>query len=589
MKLSLIDRLKAKHSLVVQAEGNQFSVQQILDKNLRSVTESLKRIRTKRIEYLESLRREHLLVLTITEWMQAFSVHARLSLPPSLWLVFFNRVEQNNSFFRSLVLGPNLEMKPVDLVSEYINSLPRWLTRRIDIVSNLEAYVDDVFGASVSPVVQSKFEWVPPTGTEFDVAELSPDRLRQNRMTARLEELLSKPQEPETTSVSTSLFKSLPVINEPVPLDNVQDFVMQTLAVLAESENQIPDLSFPEEVSRREADPGVQVQSQPASLEERASVQGVSIPPSKPPTRRGSAETSRLPPPRAEIPLQDQTERLKGVLAGGSRVFENAVSVLVAAPSGERQELIRSFVYLFREDSGSLEALIKAICKWTVDNIESSNFLVSGISMLVPLTATFQLTLYPSDSVFLDKHVQDLVTKAFASPSVSDATRFAESLITKFISLISQPSTGIQFPSSIGFLLRTIHAACAVRFSAQVSIGVVTGLFLARIVSPRLLFCAPKSSSEIQAPQVITLMTRFIHRIAGAAAEGQTAFSTVRTDDPLVASINSAISQTNGLISRCIVSVPPESLPSLSGGLSPRSAAARIDRKLEDYGQSIRY
>ena len=583
-KLELINSLKEKHTLVVQAEGNQFAIQQVLDKQLKASLEALKRIKQKRMDYLESLRRENLLLLTLCEWFQAFAVHARLSMPPSLWLSFFHHVG-TSAYFREF-LFPSLGMEPVDLVSHYIDTLPKWITRRVDIHSSLEVYVDDPLKPVAIEPGTTKFEWIPPKVSEFDTAlpdsaELSPDRLRQNRMATRLDELLSKPQEFSNTgtehqTLANRLSMSLPVIehlvNDPVPLDNVNDFVMQTLAVLAETENRIPNLEFrdmlpdPPAVSPPRSPPAVSTLPRPTAT----AVPAVAVPEAP--------------------PAPDQLTKLRKILSGGEKLFGNAVAVVTAAPSAERQDLIRAFVYLFRssEDAALLEELIKALCISTVNSIESSSFLVSGISMLVPLTASFLLTLYPQDAVFLDVFIQDMVTKAIAAAqSSTDLSTLAETSIARFIALIALPSSGVSFPRSVRVLLRSVHFACSERFSGQVSIGVVSGLFLARVVSPRLLFCAPKSPNDMRAPQVITLMTRFIHRIAGAAAEGQSALSTIRTDDPLTISINTAISQTNGLITRCVLSVPSESLPPLSGGLSPRSAAVRIEKKLQEYGRAL--
>ena len=545
----LLEALKQRHALIVQAESNHASIQHALDRQLRGALESLDRIKKKRIDYLQALRRESLLLLTIIEWFQAFTVHARLSLPPSLWLTFFHRIS-NTAQFRPLLV-PVQTVESVEVIARYIEQLPRWITRRVEIQGSIDVVPENILADERAKlfVPSTNFEWVPPKVSEFDQAEVSPDRLRKNRMAARLEELLEKPQEnPNPRKISIPLPA---VVEGPVPLDNVHEFVMQTLAVLAESESRIPYLDFPE------------------------------VPP---------VETAKLPPPTVQpmspAPEFNSADKLRQILYGGPEGFDNAVSILTAAPSSERQDLIRSFMYLYRSsDNGSLlEELIRAVCASTVNKIEASSFLVSGISMLVPLTAAFSLALFPQDSVFLDLFLQDLVTKAISTAqSSSDQAALADSLISKFIGLIAQPSSAVVFPKSVRFLLRTVHETCSARFSPQVAVGVVSGLFLARIVSPRLIFSTPKSGGEMQAPPIVTLMTRCLHRIAAAAAEGQSALSK-SSDDMQTNMILTAISQTNGLMTRSVLSLPKEGLPSLSGGLSPRSAAVRIDKKLREYG-----
>jgi len=557
----LLEALKQRHALIVQAESNHAAIQHALDKQLRGALETLDRIKKKRVEYLQGLRRESLLLLTIIEWFQAFTVHARLALPPSLWLTFFHRIS-NSAQFRPLLV-PVQTVEPVEVIARYIEQLPRWVTTRVEVQGTVDVVPENLLADERTKlfVPSTQFEWIPPKVTEFDQAEVSPDKLRKNRMAARLEELLQQPQESARPKISIPLPQ---VVEGPVPLDNVHEFVMQTLAVLAESESRIPYLDFPEVPSESKFQT---VSEQPVS----------------------SDKGTKLPPATAKKIEQEfnSAEQLRQILYGGPEGFDNAISVIRAAPSSERQDLIRSFMYLYRssENGSLLEELVSAICVSTVNKIEASSFLVSGISMLVPLTAAFSLTLFPQDSVFLDLFLQDLVTKAIsAAQSTPDQTSLAENSIAKFISLICQPSSGIAFPKSIRFLLRTVHEACTSRYSPQVSVGVVSGLFLARIVSPRLIFSSPKTGGEMQAPQIVTLMTRCLHRIAAAAAEGQSAMTKI-SDDAQTGLILTAISQTNGLMTRAVLSLPPEGLPALTGGLSPKSAAAKIDKKLREYGQ----
>jgi hypothetical protein len=264
------------------------------------------------------------------------------------------------------------------------------------------------------------------------------------------------------------------------------------------------------------------------------------------------------------------------------------------APSSERQELIRLFACLYSgyigssKDVAAMEELVRAICRMTVETIEASSFLVSGVSMFVPLTACFMLSLYPKDSTFIDAELRKIIARVLPSGG-SDNVAVAESAVTQLIGNLTAPSSNIVFPTSIKFLLRTVYDECMHRFSGGVAVGVTSGLFLARIVSPRLLWTAPKSGGETQAPQVITMMARYIHRIAGAAAEGNSLL--VKAEDPALSAVYACVSQTNGLIMRAVLGNRNEQvhLPDLSGQLSPRSAAGKIERKIKEYGQGIVY
>lgn len=570
-KEAMLAALRRKHSLIMQAESNHWQIQQLLDKELRSALDVIAKSKKKRTEYLHALRRENLLLLTLAEWFQAFAVHARLALPPSLWLSFYRRIR--SAGFRELVAGA--DVKPVESIAGFIETLPKWVNTRVEIGGFIDVFNDSIRRERITggkPVIaSSQFEWIPPRVPEFDVPQsaASPEQLRKNRMETHLDALLGKPQPVSAAKASAIPFPST-FVNDPIPLDNVKDFVMQTLAVLTESEHRIPELDFAPWTRDISSD----IPAPPSKNEPDDAVPRAGLPPSLPLN------------PEVATAVADTGGKLRKLLYEGAVPFDNAVAVLLAAPSSERQDLVRMLAGVFRdpENASLLEELIQAICKSTVDKIDASSFLVSGVSVLVPLTAAFALTLFPADATFIDSHIQEMLVRVVPqSQSVSDLTALAESSIGKLLATLAAPSTNVAFPSSIRFLLQAVHEACSARFSPQVSTGVVSGLFLARLLSPRLVFLAPKSNTELQAPQIITLMTRYVHRIAGAAAEGQSALS--RSSDPQSAVINNSVSQINGLLTRCVLSRPKDRLPLISSGLTPRSASARLERKLRDYGR----
>ena len=555
-KAHMLADLKRKHALVVQAESNHSVIQTSLDRELRGVLESLAKLRTKRLNFLNGIRRESLLLLTVVEWYESFLVHARLSLPASVWLHFFHRVNLDCSKLLLLNSVDGAQIKPVDSVRMYVETLPAWVTTRVEVAGFIEVFTGD---ASLTGVVgleaakKNLFEWIPAVVEEVNAEKgsVSPKQLREGRMSKRVNELLSKPQ------VASARLPGVPslVSQDPVPLDNVKDFVFHTLAVLAESESQIGEW-------------GAQVIAPVPEAPAQSSMESVVAQSALPPS--SGAPSSSLPP--------SSVDRLRIVLSSGTTPFHNAVAVISAAPSGERQELVRVFCCLFQDGlDGGLEELIRAVCQEAVGTIESASFLVSGVSLLVPLTAAFLILLFPNDATFLDKELRELLAR------VGTNGDGAELAVDQFLAILASSQT-LTFPDSIKFLLRTVFTACQTRFPQKISLGVLTGLFLARIVSPRLVWSAPKSSGDIQASAAVTLMTRYLHRMASAAAEGHSSLG--RAGD---ATANS-ISQINGLLMRAVVNGDePAHCPHLAGALTPRTAASRIERKVKDYGQSVVY
>ena len=580
-KTAMIELLKLKHSLVVQAESNHWHIQQLLDRELRSVLEALDMLKKKRVDYLTGLRRESLLILTLLEWFEAFLVHARLALPASLWLAFFHRARLD--FTKQLLVGSpdGGHITKVESVGDFVRLLPKWLMRRINIEGILEVFTDFLNPNRLtngdSKMTASTFEWVPSplTGVDFDSGPVDAEELRKSRMAARIDELITLPQGAEDTdSVAPKIAFPSSLNTEPVPLNNIKDFVMQTLAVLSHTEANLPELNFllsklPPDVHQSSSEMGLPKPSSSSAMD----------------TARGTV---------VQTSSRNEEERLRQILEGGASPYANAVSVIFNAPSSERQELIRLFAFLFSTFPGmatsatALEDLIRAICRISVETIESSAFLVSGISMFVPLTACFTLSLFPKEAFFIDSELKKVIARVLPDRGTNTET-VAQTAVSQLVASLSTPSTGIVFPPGLKFLLKSVYDECLHRFNGTVAIGVTSGLFLARVVSPRLLWTAPRSGGETQAPQVITMMARQIHRIAGAAAEGHSILQ--RTDDPDLTAVNACVSQTNNLIMRAVVGSDQleAHLPPLPAGLSPRSAATKIERKLREYGQGIVY
>ncbi len=188
----------------------------------------------------------------------------------------------------------------------------------------------------------------------------------------------------------------------------------------------------------------------------------------------------------------------------------------------------------------------------------------------------------------MDNDFRKVVSRVLPDRGTNTLT-VAESAVVQLISTLAAPSSGLTFPPALKFLLKSVHDECLHRFNATIAVGVTTGLFLARVIAPRLLWTAPRNGGETQAPQVITMMARYIHRIASAAAEGNNALQ--RSDDPELVAVNGCVSQINGLIMRAVLGNLQDEvhLPPLTTGLSPRSAAGKIERKLKEYGQGIVY
>jgi hypothetical protein len=565
-KQSMIASLKSLHSRIVQAESNHVQIQSHLDRQLRSILEQLERIKRKRIDYVGALRRETLLLLTLVEWFEAFLVHARLALPPSLWLVFFHRVHTG----KELVFGNSFEtVPPIESVEAYLKTLPHW--GRVEVDGFVEVYTgDDRPIARLEKLGKkfiSNFQWLPTTQQKEEenrAANVSPSELRMNRMSDRMDQILTAPQGDIFSDPADLPIPPIPLCPIPeslrnaqsVPLDNIKDFVMQTLAVLSHSENALRN----GETMREESQTKAAVVPTPPSPQ---------LPPAL--STPVISTSSPLPPPTS-----NSIQHLRDILRGGIEPYSNAVAVVMSAPGSERQDLIRLFAALVVDEFAEF---VQAVCREAAAKIDASSFLVSGMSLLVPLTACFTSWFFPKDAGFLDNHL-----RARTLPVESNSPEEAEVSVCQ---LLANGLNGIEFPDSVRFLLRCVYDACAPRFGGNVALGVTSGLFLARILAPRLLWVAPKSSDNIQAPPIVTLMARFIHRAASAAAEGNQTL--LRSNEQHQINTSTCVTHANAIVSRAVVSEKPPPCPSPNTVLSPKSAANKIETRIKEYGHGILY
>ena len=541
------------HSLVVQAESNHWNIQQMLDTELRKTMMLLSEKRKKRIDFLHGKRRECLLLLTVVEWVESFAVHARLALPASVWLSFFHRFPELVS---RLVLSESTEFVE-ESVTKYIRTnLPGWVCTEVQILGSMEVFTGDVdlqkLGAAVATSKNTHtFEWTDIQQGETHIVG-SPQSFRKNRMVTRVDEFLNNKPAPRVELD----FPQHVVYPALVPLENVKDFVFQTLAVLAESESQIQQFSVPvSDVSP----PGVQM--------EPALGGGVFVQ-----NNLGLPEPTQMHvagPPEEQSPTE-----LRVVLATGPIPFGNAVALISAAPNADKPDLVCWCMYLFENEDR--ENFIQALCEHAVKTIDSPQFLVSSVSILVPLTAAFMLFLYPKDATILDPQLRLVVHRVL---NEQPDAKLAERVVNQYIATLSSDET--VFPYSMKFLLATIYNSAIKRFPQHVAIGIVSGLFLSRIVSPRLVWAAPKTTGESTTAPIVSLMTRYIHRIAGSAAEGN---SVLRGEKN---SMNACISQVNGMIMKTMINVEPTRCPACIGSLTPKTAAERIEAKVKQYGKGI--
>lgn len=82
-----------RHMQLTDVHASFEEVQQQLDSSLRGVLEQLSRAQARRVEFLQSVKRQVLSQMLFLQWLENYQAHARLALPPSDYLVSARRHE----------------------------------------------------------------------------------------------------------------------------------------------------------------------------------------------------------------------------------------------------------------------------------------------------------------------------------------------------------------------------------------------------------------------------------------------------------------------------------------------------------------
>ena len=230
----LTDKLKERHRQLHAIQANANEVQEALDKQLRSVTESAEAFGNAKLAILHASKRETLLRLLRLEWAESFFVHMRLSLPAALWLRSAGRwgAESTKLWF----LAQPASSTP---------KLPIWLDTPIIISGTLEVLTSDLILPerlteagkvewSMEPVKEEPFQ--PSEVSDVVFAMPRSDKLKVKTV----------PREVPTVANDQQAIAST---------DNVVRFVKATIAALNEGQSSLSYLPEPTTYSRQVGNP----------------------------------------------------------------------------------------------------------------------------------------------------------------------------------------------------------------------------------------------------------------------------------------------------------------------------------------------
>ncbi|ANQ09809.1 Uncharacterized protein PCOAH_00047140 [Plasmodium coatneyi] len=141
-KSRILHLLKKKHKLLAEIYSNYTSLQKRIDTLYKYITDELKVLKKKKMQYIMALKRAVLSQLLTIEWTEAFFYHTKLSLNLSDFILYQKKHE----------LAVHFLMAKKGKDADFLKNAPHWLMQKIYVQSNLCIYEDSFFKLNfVSP------------------------------------------------------------------------------------------------------------------------------------------------------------------------------------------------------------------------------------------------------------------------------------------------------------------------------------------------------------------------------------------------------------------------------------------------------
>ncbi|CAE7751911.1 unnamed protein product [Symbiodinium sp. CCMP2456] len=524
---ALQEVMQERHFQLMEVHSNFEETQGQMDVVLRGALDQLERAQSRKLEFLQSMKRQVTTQLLFIQWLDNFQAHARMALPPADFVVATKRHE---GLLAALFGSDGNPLKGAELG---IGPVPLWVDEEL------------LLEGAVSVQLTS----LPPP-----IAEPGP--MPPNATVPALEEV---PPVPQLANVGAAIGRSIDTLegsgssyleatprrrsNNPPPagIGGISD----TLYVKAESGEGRTAGDVDKLTSERQVEAGVLDASAVTAVDQipggqsRAEFDGyisqafAYLEEAQKNSRAALPAVAVAVPPRVPS-LQLATEvlvqlRQSAEASGGpAKPWGVLLALLSSCPGGERQELLLRALRVAAPIGDTAGQLARAVVEDDVQRTQVPSLLVSANGLH---TALVQALMRLSGSSFMEKETSMLVKEVEAmkpSPTSSGTSSSMHVAVESFLkSMIHSLRVGqaLVHPS-LASVCHLIYAAAEVKFGILAAQNAVGTLLVSRVITPSLLR-VQRPVDAGGASERVSELSRLLQRIAHFAhhddeARGQT-------------------------------------------------------------------
>lgn len=514
-RAALLSRMRERHENLSHVNQGFERVQKRTERLLDTCLRSIGRAQRRKVDYLQSLRRELLAELLLLEWVEGFQTHCRMALPAREFLDSTGRHEKmvqkllGGGMARSGgVMQAGLGEFSGDDNSEVMNgtlstALPSWMHEEVVVEGHLDVVMKEEqqqnFNA-LSSELNLKLEQTDP------LLDRGEDRNEWRDLNGGA----------SSGGLTQGLGKKVLTFS-PVPGDDRSPGTRK--AVLQESNyKEAGDWMHNKEILQAQqpvyaAAGTLPIYAAAGTLQpstEASSLQN----PALSNINTGSSLLTSLLLQKLEAPCNTRPA-----------AYGTALALLDESLPKTRLDLLSRLTELLSSQSnGAFQALVTSACEQEVAQMNSFTDLYSVRSMLAGL-AQAVLRLERQGTLFLEQPTTTLlkrVTSTLHGNNSAETTEFGLSALFPPVDdfLSSVCTTGKLWPKSLVALAQILYRAASTSKDTSVSgERIVAGFFLARLLGPCLLRLAQRDLSSVAdgnvpPPQVASL-SRLFQKIAG--------------------------------------------------------------------------
>lgn len=566
---ALQEVMQERHFQLMEVHSNFEETQGQMDVVLRGALDQLERAQSRKLEFLQSMKRQVTTQLLFIQWLDNFQAHARMALPPADFVVATKRHE---GLLAALFGSDGSPLKGAELG---IGPVPLWVDEEL------------LLEGAVSVQLTS----LPPP-----IAEPGP--MPPNATVPALEEV---PPVPQLANVGAAIGRSMDTLEEPgssyleaTPRRRSNNpppagigGISDTLYVKAESGEGRTAGDVGKLTSERQVEAGVLDASAVTAVDQipggqsRAEFDGyisqafAYLEEAQKNSRAALPAVAVAVPPRVPS-LQLATEvlvqlRQSAEASGGpAKPWGVLLALLSSCPGGERQELLLRALRVAAPIGDTAGQLARAVVEDDVQRTQVPSLLVSANGLH---TALVQALMRLSGSSFMEKETSMLVKEVEAmkpSPTSSGTSSSMHVAVESFLkSMIHSLRVGqaLVHPS-LASVCHLIYAAAEVKFGILAAQNAVGTLLVSRVITPSLLRVQRPDAGG--ASERVSELSRLLQRIAHFAhhddeARGQTL--------PDLNQVLKHVASLRELVSR-VLSLPPDSQMGLPASTEESEAAA---------------